>query len=100
MSIGTDIKADEIREIFREVLEEFKYELIEELKEELFDSSRETQSNASLVRTSEVCKRWGRSRTTLSKLIREKKLTPAGRYGHSFTFRASDVVALFGGPVC
>jgi predicted DNA-binding transcriptional regulator AlpA len=97
--MGTDIKADEIREIFREVLEDFKYELLEELKEELFESSAETQSNASLVRTSEVCKRWGRSRTTLSKLIREKKLRPAGRYGHSFTFRTSDIVALFGEPV-
>jgi hypothetical protein len=94
------IKGDEIREIFRDVLGGFKDELIEELKESLFNSSGKIQSDGSVVRTSEVCKRWGKSRTTLSKLIRTKKLIPVGRYGHSFTFRTSDVVELFGGPLC
>jgi hypothetical protein len=100
MIIRTGLRADEIREIFREVLEDFKDELIGELKESLFKSSKKNQLDDSVVVTSDVCKRWGKSRTTISKLIRTKKLVPVGRYGHSFTFRTSDVVELFGGPVC
>jgi hypothetical protein len=99
MIIRTGLRADEIREIFREVLGSFKDELIEELKESFFESTGKTQADDSVVVTSDVCKRWGKSRTTISKLIRTKKLIPVGRYGHSFTFMTSDVVGLFGAPV-
>jgi hypothetical protein len=97
MVIYRGLTADEVREIFQEVLDDFKADLIEELKGEV---QKKVSSEDKPVCTSEVCRRWGRSRTTLSKLIKSKKLTPAGRYKHSFTFRTSDIVRLFGVPVC
>jgi hypothetical protein len=97
MIIYKGLTADEVREIFQEVLEDFKVDLIGELKGEV---QNEVSLADTPVCTSEVCRRWGRSRTTLSKLIKAKKLTPAGRYKHSFTFRTSEIVRLFGEPVC
>jgi hypothetical protein len=97
MVIYKGLTADEIRDIFQEVLEDFKVDLIEELKGEM---QNEISSTDMPVCTSEVCRRWGKSRTTLSKLIKAKKLAPVGRYKHSFTFRTSDIVRLFGEPVC
>lgn len=99
MSIRTKLTKDEIKEIFRDVLEDFRETLIEELKQNLQESAKELKSNDPLVRTAEVCQRWGRSRTTISKMIRAKKLTPAGKYGRSFTFRTSDIKKLFGESV-
>jgi hypothetical protein len=96
MIIRKGLTADEIREIFQEVLEDFKEDLIEELKKE---SQKEIPPEDLPLCTSEVCRRWGRSRTTLSKLIKAKKLFPVGRYKHSFTFKTSDIVRLFGVPV-
>jgi hypothetical protein len=97
MVIYKGLTADEIREIFQEVLDDFKVDLVEELKGE---AQNEVSSTDTPVCTSEVCSRWGRSRTTLSKLIKARKLVPVGRYKHSFTFRTSDIVRLFGVPVC
>ena len=77
--------ADEIKEILREALDEFKQELVTELKVELL--SIEKPPDDPLVRTSEICLRWGRRRTTVSRLIKEKKLIPVGKYGHSFYFQ-------------
>jgi predicted DNA-binding transcriptional regulator AlpA len=99
MSIRTRLTADEIKKIFRDVLEDFRNTLIEELKQNFLETAREIRTNDPVVRTAEVCKRWGRSRTTLSKLIRAKKLSPAGKYGRSFTFRTSDIERLFGRSV-
>lgn len=99
MSIRTKLTVDEIKEIFFDVLEDFKKALIEELKQEVLQSLKVVQMDDPIVRTSDVCKRWGRSRTTLSKLIRAKKLTPAGKYGRSFTFRTSDIERLLGRSV-
>ncbi|MBT1697158.1 helix-turn-helix domain-containing protein [Fulvivirgaceae bacterium PWU4] len=93
--MGTELSADEIRKIFREELEDFKDELLEELAV----LSQNVPPEDPPVTTAEVCRRWGRSRTTLSKLIRSQKLAPIGKYKHSFTFRASDIVRLFGMPV-
>ncbi|MBN8653925.1 MAG: helix-turn-helix domain-containing protein [Cytophagales bacterium] len=99
MSIRTKLTVDEIKEIFFDVLEDFKKALIEELKQEVLQSLKVVQADDPIVRTSDVCRRWGRSRTTLSKLIRAKKLTPAGKYGRSFTFRTSDIERLLGRSV-
>jgi predicted DNA-binding transcriptional regulator AlpA len=99
MSIRTKLTVDEIKEIFFDVLEDFKKALIEELKQEVLQSLKVVQTDDPIVRTSDVCKRWGRSRSTLSKLIRAKKLTPAGKYGRSFTFRTSDIERLLGRSV-
>jgi hypothetical protein len=96
MIIRKGLTSDEIREIFQEVLEDFKTDLIEELRGEV---QKEVSSKDIPVCTSEVCRRWGRSRTTLSKLIKAKKLAPVGRYKHSFTFRTSDILKLFGIPL-
>jgi Helix-turn-helix domain len=99
MSIRTRLTVDEIKEIFRDVLEDFKGILLEDLKQNFLEASEPVPAHDLLVRTSDVCKRWGRSRTTLSKLIRAKKLIPAGKYGRSFTFRTSDIEKLFGRSV-
>ena len=99
MSIRTKLTVDEIKEIFFDVLEDFKKALIEELKQEVLQSLKVVQADDPIVRALDVCRRWGRSRTTLSKLIRAKKLTPAGKYGRSFTFRTSDIERLLGRSV-
>jgi predicted DNA-binding transcriptional regulator AlpA len=99
MSIRTKLTVDEIKEIFFDVLEDFKKTLIEELKQDVLQSLKVVRADDPIVRTSDVCRRWGRSRTTLSKLIRAKKLTPAGKYGRSFTFRTSDIERLLGRSV-
>ena len=96
MILRTGLTADEIRKIFQEELEGFKEELLEELK----GLPQEVPSEDPPVTTAEVCRRWGRSRTTLSKLIKNKSLVPTGRHKHSFTFRSSDIVKLFGIPAC
>lgn len=98
--VRTRLSADDIRKIFKEVLEDFKENLLKGLRDEAKMSSQDLVPDNQLIPTSEVCRRWGRSRTILSKLIRTKKLTPIGKYGHSFTFRTSDIVGLFGKPVC
>lgn len=95
MIVRTGLTADEIRKIFREELEDFK----EELLEELGALPQNVPSEDPPVTTAEVCRRWGRSRTTLSKLIKNKSLVPMGRYKHSFTFKSSDIVKLFGMPI-
>jgi len=94
----SELTVEQIKEMLREVLEDFKDELVEELREVLTQPVK-PERNDPLVRTGEVCLRWGRSRTTISKLVKAKKLVPAGRYGHSFTFRTSDLVGLFGRAV-
>lgn len=95
MIVRIGVTADEMRKIFQEVLEGFKEELLEELK----GLPQELPSDDPPVTTAEVCKRWGRSRTTLSQLITDKRLVPVGKFKHSFTFRTSDIVKLFGMPV-
>lgn len=95
MIVRTGLTADEMRKILQEVLEGFKEELLEELK----TLPQELPSEVPPVTTAEVCRRWGRSRTTVSKLVKYKKLVPIGKYKHSFTFRASDIVKLFGEPI-
>lgn len=52
-----------------------------------------------LVTTAEACRRWGRSRSTLCRLVRERRLVPTGKYRQSFTYRAADITALFGPSV-
>jgi hypothetical protein len=51
------------------------------------------------VTTSEVSKRWGKSRTTLIKLKKEGKIVPIGRYGKEFIFEPSDIIAVLGNPL-
>jgi hypothetical protein len=97
MRLKSELTVEQIKEMLREVLEDFKDELIEELREGITQPVAEPESNDPLVRTAEVCLRWGRSRTTISKLVKAKKLVPAGRYGHSFTFRTSEVVGCLAG---
>jgi predicted DNA-binding transcriptional regulator AlpA len=99
MSIRTKLTVDEIKEILNTVLNDFKKTLIDEVRENMFQSMKLSQADDPLLRTLDVCKRWGRSRTTLSKMIRDRKLTPAGKYGRSFTFRTSDIEKLFGRSV-
>ena len=98
MRLRSELTVEQIKEMLREVLEDFKDELIEELREGITRPVK-PEPNDPLVRTAEVCLRWGHSRTTISKLVKAKKLVPAGRYGHSFTFRTSEVVGLFGRAV-
>ena len=98
MRLRSELTVEQIKEMLRDVLEGFKDELIEELREGITQPVKPVP-NDPLVRTAEVCLRWGRSRTTISKLVKAKKLVPAGRYGHSFTFRTSELVKLFGKPV-
>jgi len=98
MRLRSELTVEQIKEMLREVLEDFKEDLIEELREGVTQPVK-PERNDPLVRTAEVCLRWGRSRTTISKLVKARKLVPAGRYGHSFTFRTSDVVGLFGRAV-
>jgi predicted DNA-binding transcriptional regulator AlpA len=98
MRLRSELTVEQIKEMLREMLEDFKDDLIEEFREGIMQPVVKPEPNDPLVRTAEVCLRWGRSRTTISKLVKAKKLVPAGRYGHSFTFRTSDVVGLFGRP--
>jgi hypothetical protein len=51
------------------------------------------------VTTSEVSKRWGKSRTTLIKLKKEGKIMPIGRYGKEFIYEPSDIIAVLGTPL-
>lgn len=98
MRLKSELTVEQIKEMLREVLEDFKDELIQELREGMTQPVK-LESNNLLVRRAEVCLRWGCSRTTISKLVKAKRLVPAGRYGHSFTFRTSEVVGLFGRAV-
>jgi hypothetical protein len=98
MRLRSELTVEQIKDLLREVLEDFKDELIQELREGITQPVK-SEPNDPLVRTAEVCLRWGRSRTTISKLVKARKLVPAGRYGHSFTFRTSEVVGLFGKPL-
>jgi hypothetical protein len=100
MMARTRLTADDIREVLYEVLEDFKEELLKELRSDIRMSSQDLVPDNQPIPTSEVCRRWGRSRTVLSKLIRTKRLAPVGKFGHSFTFKTSDIVRLFGKPVC
>lgn len=88
---------DELMEMFREVLEDFKTELIGELRN-ADDHALKIKDVDPPVSTSEICKRWGKSRTTLSRLIRAKRLVPSGKYKRQFLFLTSSIIELFGQP--
>jgi hypothetical protein len=92
------LDVDELIEMFREVLEDFKAELIGELKN-ADDHALKVNDDDPPVSTSEICKRWGKSRTTLSRLVKAKRLVPSGKYKRQFLFPTSDIIELFGQPM-
>lgn len=51
-----------------------------------------------LVTTREVMKRWVKSRTTIIKHSKARRLNPAGKRGREFLFSSIDVVRVFGHP--
>jgi hypothetical protein len=88
-----------IREVIRAEMARIRDEVFEN-QATMHSSILPAGSGAGLsVTTAEVCRRWGRSRSTLCRLVRDGKLTPVGKYRQSFTFRLGDVTCLFGPPV-
>lgn len=92
------LSEDDIREIIREELGEFKADLIKEMRSSKPPKIKEVHKEPSPVSTSEVCRRWGKSRTTLCKLVRDGELIPTGKFKREYLYRVSDVVDLFGEP--
>lgn len=88
-----------IREVIRVEMARIRDEILEKqatMHSFIFPAG----ANAGLsVTTAEVCRRWGRSRSTLCRLVRDGKLIPVGKYRQSFTFKLGDVTSLFGPPV-
>jgi len=50
------------------------------------------------VSTSEIKKRWSKSRTSVIKACREKRLKLSGKRGKEFLFGINDVIEIFGAP--
>ena len=96
--IKAGLNADEMREILQEVLKDFKDDLIQEIKEALKEPEAEINLDDTTVSTNEVCKLWGKSRTTICKLIKSKKLNPSGKYKRQFLFLTTHIIRLFGPP--
>jgi hypothetical protein len=59
MRLRSELTVEQIKDLLREVLEDFKDELIEELREGITQPVGESEPNDPLVRTAEVCLRWG-----------------------------------------
>jgi hypothetical protein len=88
-----------IREVVSEELTVFREEIfrMQANKEDIRGAERGGADQ--LVTTAEVCRRWGRSRSTLCRLVRERRLVPTGKFRQSFTFKVADIASLFGPPV-
>lgn len=50
------------------------------------------------VSTSEIKRRWGKSRTTIIKCFKECSILPCGKYGRQNLYAFTDVVKVFGEP--
>lgn len=50
------------------------------------------------VSTSEIKRRWGKSRTTIIKRFKEYSIMPCGKYGKQNLYEIMDVVKVFGEP--
>jgi len=90
------------------LLEKFEELLMEKLrivKEEIIKEIKCNRLNTddciyeSILTTAEVKRQWGCSRTTLNKMMKEKKIAPVGKHGRSFKFRSSELIKVFGEPI-
>ena len=98
MSKAEDQFLIEMRKVVHEALSDFKKSMLAELDTRLREMDISGKDNYALLTTEEVCRRWGRSRTTITQLIKQNKLSPTGKYRRSYTFYTSDIENLFGKP--
>jgi excisionase family DNA binding protein len=96
MSKAEDKFLIEMRKLVHEALSDFKTSILAELDTRFREINTNSKDMYAYLTTEEVCRRWGRSRTTLSQLIKQKKLSPSGKYGRSYVFRQEDIIQLFG----
>ena len=96
MSKAEDQFLIEMRKVVYEALLDFKKSILAELDTRFRAINTNSKDKYAYLTTEEVCRRWGRSRTTLSQLIKQKKLSPSGKYGRSYVFRQEDIIQLFG----
>lgn len=92
------LSAVELQDIFLNVLRDFKTELINDLQE-INKRKPSVNFDDRPVSTSEVCERWGKSRTTVSRMVKLKLLVPSGKFKRQFLFFTSDVIKMFGQPI-
>lgn len=92
------LSAVELQDIFLNVLRDFKADLISDLKK-INESKLSINFDDHPVSTSEVCRRWGKSRTTVSRLVKLKLLVPSGKFKREFLFLTSDIIKAFGQPI-
>jgi hypothetical protein len=91
---------EEIQECVREAVSE----LLLELKPLLAGMPEKGKANPisiiskERVSTSEVRRRWGKSRTTIRKCCKEHSIRPAGKFGRQFLYSFDDMVRIFGFP--
>ncbi|HXA01966.1 MAG TPA: hypothetical protein VNW99_08260 [Cytophagaceae bacterium] len=96
-----EVLKDEIQESVREAVSE----LLLELKPLLGGMPEKEKTNSiaitstERVSTSEVKRRWGKSRTTIRKCCKEQSIRPAGKFGRQFLYSFDDMVKIFGHPI-
>jgi hypothetical protein len=96
-----EILREEIQESVREAVSE----LLLELKPLLTGMREKGKANSisiiskERVSTSEVRRRWGKSRTTIRKCCKEHSIRPAGKFGRQFLYSFDDMVKVFGHPI-